>query len=147
VRLTQILCPVDLSECSRRALDHALALARSYHAHLTVMEVRGPLIQPMAYPAAAGVFPVPMVLAGDVEEIREGLRRFAARASGTGVRMDLLVREGAVVPSILNEARTIGADLIGRPNGLACANTQDDRLCRRFLTVACAGARRGPRVV
>lgn len=112
VRLTAILCPVDLSECSRHALDHALALARSYHAHLTVMEVSWPFIPPMAYPAAAGVFPAPMAVAGDIDELREGLRRFAAHGVEAGVEMDLQVREGAVVPTILEEAHRIGADLI-----------------------------------
>jgi len=112
VRLTAILCPVDSSDCSRHALDHALALARSYHAHLTVMEVSWPLIPPMAYPAPAGVFPSPMALAGDIREIREGLRRFAARGTETGVEMELQVREGVVVPTILDEAKRIGADLI-----------------------------------
>jgi nucleotide-binding universal stress UspA family protein len=106
------LCPVDLSDCSRHAFDHALALARSYHAHLTVMEVSWPLIPPVAYPAAAGVFPAPMALAGDIEELREVLRRFAAHGAESGVEMDLLVREGAVVPTILEEAHRIGADLI-----------------------------------
>lgn len=112
VRLTAILCPVDLSDCSRHAFDHALALARSYHARLTVMEVRWPLIPPVAYPAAAEVFPVPMAVAGDIEELREGLRRFAAHGAEAGVEMDLQVREGAVVPTILEEAHRIGADLI-----------------------------------
>jgi len=111
-RVTEILCPVDLSDGSRHALDHALALARSYHAHLTVMEVSWPLIPPMAYPTAAGVFPAPLALARDIEDLREGLRRFAARGTEAGVEMDLQVREGAVVPTILNEARMIGADLI-----------------------------------
>jgi nucleotide-binding universal stress UspA family protein len=112
VRLTSILCPVDLSDCSRNAFDHALALARSYHARLTVVEVSWPLIPPIAYPAAAGVFPVPMTVAGDIEELREGLRGFAARGTEAGVEMDLQVREGVVVPTILGEAHRIGADLI-----------------------------------
>lgn len=112
VRLSSILCPVDLSDCSRHALEHALALARSYHARLTVMEVSWPLIPPVAYAAAAGVFPAPMTMAGDVDELREGLRRFAAHGVEAGVEMDLQVREGAVVPTILEEAHRVGADLI-----------------------------------
>ncbi len=112
VRLTSILCPVDLSDGSRHALDHALALARSYHARLTVMEVSWPLVPPPADPAAAGMFPAPIATAADIEELKEGLRLFAARGTETGVAMDLQVREGAVVPGILHEAHRIGADLI-----------------------------------
>jgi nucleotide-binding universal stress UspA family protein len=39
--INRILCPVDLSEFSRHALDHALALARWYDAHVTVLYVSG----------------------------------------------------------------------------------------------------------
>ena len=39
VRIHHILCPIDFSEGSRRALDHAVALARWYHARLSVVHV------------------------------------------------------------------------------------------------------------
>jgi hypothetical protein len=35
--ITRILCPVDLSDFSRHALDHAVALARQYQAQLTAL--------------------------------------------------------------------------------------------------------------
>jgi universal stress protein A len=39
VGIERILCPVDLSDCSRTALTHALALSRWYEAKLTVLHV------------------------------------------------------------------------------------------------------------
>jgi nucleotide-binding universal stress UspA family protein len=38
-RFAQILCPIDFSEFSLRALDHAAAIARQYEARLTVLYV------------------------------------------------------------------------------------------------------------
>ena len=38
-QITRILCPIDFSECSLRAVHHAIALARWYDARLTVLHV------------------------------------------------------------------------------------------------------------
>ena len=37
--ITRILCPIDFSECSRRALHHAIAVAQWYGASLTLLHV------------------------------------------------------------------------------------------------------------
>jgi nucleotide-binding universal stress UspA family protein len=112
VRPTRILCPVDLSETSSRALDQAIALARSCKARLTILEVSWAGLPPIAYPGSATGASTPLLLPHQLEELREELRRFAERGTAAGVTMDLQIREGAVVPMILDEARTIGADLI-----------------------------------
>ncbi|MQA31794.1 MAG: universal stress protein, partial [Luteitalea sp.] len=39
IDFTQVLCPVDFSESSTRALAHAATLARWYEAQLTVLHV------------------------------------------------------------------------------------------------------------
>jgi nucleotide-binding universal stress UspA family protein len=39
IEITRILCPIDFSEFSRHALDHAVAIARWYNARLTVLYV------------------------------------------------------------------------------------------------------------
>jgi len=39
IQITHVLCPVDFSEFSRRAVDHAAAVARWYRAKLTVLHV------------------------------------------------------------------------------------------------------------
>src|SRR5215208_1057046 len=39
IALQRIVCPVDFSDCSRRALEHAAALARASSAELIVLHV------------------------------------------------------------------------------------------------------------
>jgi nucleotide-binding universal stress UspA family protein len=39
IQITRILCPIDFSEFSRHALDHAIAVARWYEASVTVLHV------------------------------------------------------------------------------------------------------------
>jgi nucleotide-binding universal stress UspA family protein len=60
LEIRQILCPVDFSDHSRRALDHAIAIARWYEAAVTVLHVFSP-----APVAAMG--PGPMVVAHEFE--------------------------------------------------------------------------------
>ena len=112
VRFAEILCPVDLSEASAHALDHALAMARRYEAHVTVIEVSWAGLPPIAYPGSASMPTPPLLLPQQLHELQEELRLFATRRSIGDVKMDLVVREGAVVPSILGEARATGSDLI-----------------------------------
>jgi nucleotide-binding universal stress UspA family protein len=39
IRIAHLLCPVDFSEISRRALDHAAAIARWYGVRVTLLYV------------------------------------------------------------------------------------------------------------
>ena len=39
INIRRILCPVDFSEVSRHAFDRAVAIARSYHAEITLLHV------------------------------------------------------------------------------------------------------------
>ena len=42
--VTRILCPVDFSEVSRHALDHAVALAHQFKARVTALHVIAPVV-------------------------------------------------------------------------------------------------------
>ena len=44
--LERILCPVDLSDESRHAIEHALVIARWYKAGITALHVCNPLVIP-----------------------------------------------------------------------------------------------------
>jgi nucleotide-binding universal stress UspA family protein len=110
VQISQILCPVDLSDVSARALQHALAVARWSDAAVTVMEVTWTALPPSAYAAASPIGSA--LLPADREELLVRLRAFTDAATPTGVRLDTIVREGSIVPQILQEADARHADLI-----------------------------------
>ena len=104
IEITRILCPIDFSETSQHALDHAAAIAGWYEAQLTVLYI-------FASRPAMDVPPLPLTDA-DRERLREEMRRAAARVPG-GVPLDLRIEEAAVVhEEILAQGRNIGADLL-----------------------------------
>jgi nucleotide-binding universal stress UspA family protein len=60
VNINRTLCPVDLSEVSRDALHHALALAKWYEARVTVFHVYSalqPLLPVTGMPGNAPLLP------------------------------------------------------------------------------------------
>jgi nucleotide-binding universal stress UspA family protein len=109
IRMQRILCPTDFSDFSRRALEHATALARWYEARLTVLYVSS------LAPSVAGFPPMvsPITLEPlSRERLLEELRTFAGPASSAGVQCDYTVREGPAAAEIAEEARAGAADLI-----------------------------------
>jgi len=110
--ISQILCPVDLSDTSRHALEHAFAFARWYAARVTVLHVMNtPLpVMPPAGIAAVEVSPLPPVRRED--EIDE-VRRFIAATTGADPgAADIVVVEGNPVREILRHAEDGRTDLI-----------------------------------
>src|SRR3972149_9502355 len=61
IEIKKIVCPTDFSDFSRRALDHALALAKWYEAEVSVLHViPRVLMPPEAYPyLTEPIFPHP----------------------------------------------------------------------------------------
>jgi nucleotide-binding universal stress UspA family protein len=111
IELRRILCPVDFSESSRRALDFAVALARHYGSSITVLHAYS--TTPVA--AYAPGLPVlePLILTeGDRQQLHDALRAFAAEESDLAARVEILVREGMPARVIVDEADPIAADLL-----------------------------------
>ena len=113
--LKQILCPVDFSEFSRRALDHALAIARCYGSTVTALHVVAPMpvVVPGPYYFAAET-PPPMALPPtDRGMIAAQIQRLADAEQVPGVRVETLVAEAEVVYSeILVQSERLGSDLV-----------------------------------
>ena len=104
IDIQHVLCPVDRSEPSKRALDYAFAIARWYGAHVTVLYV---------FPNMP-VMDVPPLTLGDagLARLREELQQFVGTAP-PGVRMELLVTEAAEVDrEIVRRATALPADLV-----------------------------------
>ena len=74
---THILCPVDFSDFSRHALDHAVALARQHSARLTALYVVPPV--QTTYPAIGlGAYVPYTYTIDDLKEFQRALERFVA---------------------------------------------------------------------
>jgi nucleotide-binding universal stress UspA family protein len=109
VAVKQILCPVDLSEFSGRALRHALALSRWYGASVVALSVRPTVLQPtpwMEYPMA-----MPLEAPEDRERAARSVLEFVKEIAGA-TPVQIIVRDGAVAPEIIRAAGELPADLI-----------------------------------
>lgn len=110
VQFRTILCPVDFSDASRRALEFASALAADTAAHLVLLHVFEIPVQLQEVPASTL----------DVKHLRreaeaESARRLrelvAGQARGTG-EVETLVREGTAYREILKVASERSVDLV-----------------------------------
>lgn len=99
-----VLCAVDFSECSRRALDHALAMAKWYGGWLSVLYVH-----PVSTPSLARSSGVALSPAERAAFIAQ-LRAFVPSEVGSHVPVEFLVLEGNIAVEILAEAEH--ADLV-----------------------------------
>jgi nucleotide-binding universal stress UspA family protein len=109
--LTHILCPVDFSEVSAHALDHARVVAGRYHARITLLYVHAPALP--AVSESVGVsMPAGRVEAATIEGLREAARSFAGPAVEGMQQVAVIVDGGHPAPQILARAAALGADLI-----------------------------------
>lgn len=109
--ITRILCPVDLSEASRQALEHAAALASRYKAQLTVLHVYNVPPPPVAASGLPGA--VPLLPRIEPDEVIPQVRQFCESARRPAdVPPEVLVVEGYPARTITQQAQTINADLL-----------------------------------
>lgn len=105
IRIDRILCPVDLSEISARALSHAVALARWFEAEVTVLHVDTNVLP------STGPIPVPPE---PIAAVQADVKRFAERAAVPEVGMVVVVDEGYTSASrrIVDRAAELETDLL-----------------------------------
>jgi len=108
--IARILCPVDMSDVSRHAVNHAILLARWYKATITALHVSNPVVIPATDFALVGMAPPPVLNQDDIKEVR---RKVAAYFdSSRDVEVDVLVESGYPANQILTHAKSLPADLI-----------------------------------
>jgi nucleotide-binding universal stress UspA family protein len=107
IQIRHILCPVDLSPFSKRALVHAAVLAGWYEAKLTTLHV-DPLV-----PVLYGFPDVAAVPSGspDSDRVRAEVERFV-QAAVAPQPAQIVVRTGAPAPQILQYAAEVTTDLL-----------------------------------
>jgi nucleotide-binding universal stress UspA family protein len=111
-RVERILCPIDLSEASRHALDHAVVLARWYSAPVTVLHVHTPVYLAEPTPAIVGVTTQNVFDQADADRLRGEIREFVRAAAPGAVCVDVVVDDGPAAARILEHARASRADVI-----------------------------------
>ena len=108
IKLRQILCPIDFSALSRRALDHAANLARLHIAEVTCLHA-APHVTVSWLPSDAGLG----LASPDVtSELEARLVRFVQPALGRGVTVNTVVVPGDPASSIIASVDALPADLL-----------------------------------
>lgn len=111
VKLETILCPIDFSDFSRDALDHAVALANWYGAGLTVMHVVP--IPTMPLPVAGVLVDAALPPSVNTAETAKELSRWAQDSIGSSdLTVKVLVTSGLAATEIARRAELMSADLL-----------------------------------
>ena len=110
VSLTRILCPVDLSEFSQRALQYAVALGRWYGAEVTALHVRPRSPRPLVWGEDAIVPSLETILEGP--DADAAVQRFVADTVGNVPAVFVAFRDGPVVSEVVRYAADSPTDLI-----------------------------------
>ena len=111
IEIKRILCPIDFSDHSRHALDHAVAMARWYDSTITLLHVCSP-IPPAAYAPGTPILPPAVLTTADREELLASMKRFAEEEGGGGLPIQMEICEGSTVAEILARASAMPSDLI-----------------------------------
>lgn len=112
IDVKRIVCPVDFSDFSRRALDHAIALARWYEARVTVLHVYSAGVPPAVFAPGASTVAEPLVLSAvDRDLLLQELTVFAEAGRGE-VPVDVQLAQGTVWREIVSLAEAAPADLL-----------------------------------
>ena len=111
IEIQRILCPIDFSDFSRRALDHAVAIARWYESTITLLHVCsvGPVA---AYAPGSGVLPSAVLTPEDRDALLAAMMRFAESEAGAHAAIEFDIVEGSTAAAILAKADAMAADLL-----------------------------------
>lgn len=112
IEIKRILCAVDFSDCSRHALDEAIAIGHLYDASVTVLHVFPQAIASDPFAGLPEFQPFRLTDQHRAHLFRH-LKTFAAREGAEAARMEYAVREGVDIHvEILEAAEQVHPDLI-----------------------------------
>lgn len=112
IAFRQILCPIDFSETSIRALTYAAAFASWYEARLEVLHVVPVSAQDVTPLPSGEGSPSLGVHAPSRSEIEDEIRRAIATTGVSGIDATPLVQEGRAHEVIVSRAQEQPADLL-----------------------------------
>ena len=109
---TRILCPVDFSDVSRHALQHAAMFARWYSAPVTGLFVYSPIFAPTPGPGIYAYATPAVIEHIDKSEYERDVLSFLRATSTPDVSVDARVEIGLPAQEIVKLAATLPADLV-----------------------------------
>jgi nucleotide-binding universal stress UspA family protein len=112
IEIRNILCPIDFSEYSRRALDHAVAIARWYDSSITVLHVYS-ATPVAAYAPGSPILESTALTPADVEQLTAHATRCVDAAHVGELPVEVVIAEGNIVAEILSRATQTGLLVIG----------------------------------
>lgn len=114
IEIPRILCPIDFSEFSEHAFEHALAIARWYGSRVTLLHVftNWPAVNIIPSLDTTAITPVPLRDI-DRDELVRQMERVVERHPAPGVHIETLVQEAPNIHrEILAQAEGLHADLV-----------------------------------
>lgn len=111
IEIRRILCPIDFSDYSRHALDHAVAIARWYESTIAVLHVFSTTPVAAYAPGAPGFEPIVLTPA-DRDQLLVEVQRFIEPESAPGIPIEMMIREGSPASEILSQAAETQSDLL-----------------------------------
>jgi nucleotide-binding universal stress UspA family protein len=112
IPITRLLCPIDFSDTSRHALEHAVTLAQWYEAAIVGLHVFNPVYAPVGGPGlpvdGGTVFASPAASSRLQLQVAEAL----APARAAAVPVEACIEEGSPAGQILSGVVRHRADLI-----------------------------------
>lgn len=110
VEYKRILVPVDFSEYSKHALDHAILLAREFDSELVLVYVAESAVYPADF--GFGQVTIPSFERELADRGKKELERLIKEKVGESIPARAIVKTGRPFIEILNTAGEIDADLI-----------------------------------
>lgn len=109
IEIRQILCPVDFSETSRHAVNHAIEIARWFKSKITALYVMNPLLRvdPPLFAESTGRGRT----VEDEVALQTELHELMSTAA-VGLESEVLLDEGSPAGRILERASSLRSDLI-----------------------------------
>ena len=111
IEIRRILCPIDFSDYSRRALDHAIAIARWYESTVTALHVFSPAPVAAYGPGQVPFAPIVLTVV-DRAQLLADTKAFIEAESAPGVAIEAVAREGQTAAEIVEQAASMNADLL-----------------------------------
>jgi nucleotide-binding universal stress UspA family protein len=110
IEIRRILCPIDFSDFSRRAFEHAVAIAGWYESTVTLFNVYAGI--PAAAYAPGTVLPPEFLAGADRDELLASMKCFAGADGPLTVPVEYEIAGGNPAAAILAKAAAMPSDLL-----------------------------------